>query len=90
MNQTNATNDNDENNFIKILLNMIDNKFNDQVFTFEVENGCCSDVTGMIKSDYWSAISEASDLRMSQQRIIKTLKLAFWKKNSGVRKETSG
>ena len=44
MNQTNATNDDDENNFIKSPLNTIDNKFNDEVFTFVADEGCCSTI----------------------------------------------
>ena len=43
MNQANTINDDDENNFIESLLNMTDNKFNDEVFTFVADQGCCSD-----------------------------------------------
>ena len=65
-NQENATNDDNENNFIKILLNT-----NDEVLTFAADKGHCSDVNDVIQAEHWSTMPEAGNLCMNQQRVTK-------------------
>ena len=52
MKETNTSKDDNENNFINSILNVIDNKFNDEFFNFVVKKGYCIKLAGIIQPDY--------------------------------------